>query len=107
MGSVFSKVTLGKLVGATLAWLFFCGLLLVAIWPMMRQSTLQLVAFIVLGPPLYALGEYVADRVLSPELGSRISVKRFSALRILVALGVAVLLVAIASTIIWSFGLLP
>jgi len=107
MRSIIGKATLGKLIGATFAWLFFCGLLLVAIWPLVPKSTMQWVALIVLGPPLYALGEYVADRVLSPQLGSRLSAKRFSLARILVAFGVAVVLLVFASLVVWSVGLLP
>jgi len=62
--------------------------------PHFPQTTLQWALLIVLGPPLYVLGEALGAWVFSPERGYRISPKSFSILRLVFALMIVLLVLA-------------
>ena len=50
---------------------------------------------LVVGPPLYVVGEWFFGWLYSPEHGRRISSRSFSLLRVLLALGVILVLIAL------------
>lgn len=58
--------------------------------PNLPSTVLGWIFLLVLGPPLYLLGEWVFEKVFSPERGRRMSDKRFSIKRISFALIIVV-----------------
>jgi hypothetical protein len=54
--------------------------------PNLPLTVLGWIFLLVLGPPLYLLGEWFFEKVFSPERGRRMSDKRFSVKRISFAL---------------------
>jgi hypothetical protein len=55
-------------------------------YPNLPSTVLEWVFLLVLGPPLWFLGEWFFGKVFSPERGRRMSDKRFSVKRISFAL---------------------
>ena len=64
--------------------------------PHIPNSYIQWLVVIVIGPPLYVLGELIIGSVFSPERGSAISSKQFSVLRIIIGVVVAAVVVALS-----------
>ena len=54
-------------------WLFLSGISLLTLWPSIPSSSSGWLLLVVLGPPLYLAGEYLADRMWSSEPGKAIS----------------------------------
>jgi hypothetical protein len=81
------------------AWFVVTGLVLLQIAPYFPKSTLEWVLLIVVGPPLYVLGEALGAWLFSPERGHRISPKGFSFLRIAYALLIVLLFVMLGGTV--------
>lgn len=65
------------------AWLLVACLLVLQLWPSLPRTTGQWVLLFLFGPPLYVLGEAVAEKVLSSERGYKNSPARFSFKRVL------------------------
>jgi hypothetical protein len=82
-------------------WLFVAALLLVQFWPSIPQTKVQRALFMAFGPPLYFLAEFVAEKVFPAEHGSRIAPEGFSFKRVLVALPVALVFLAVVSGLAW------
>jgi len=87
------------LVWGAIAWLLVCGLALLEIAPHFPQTTLRWALLVVLGPPLYVLGEALGAWVFSPERGYRISPKSFSVLRLVFALVIVLLIVTVGGIV--------
>jgi hypothetical protein len=64
---------LSTIVGAALLWLFVVGIAAFALWPSLPSSWSGWIALVILGPPLYLAGEFVADRVWPTKVGRRLS----------------------------------
>jgi len=86
---------------AALAWLFLVGLLLLGLWPELPRSKPQWLVFLLVGPPLYVLGEAFFGLLFSQEHGSAISPRGFSVVRVLVALPVVCLVVLVCWLLSW------
>lgn len=54
-------------------WLVVAGILALEFWPAVPQSASGWVAFILFGPPLYALGEAVSEAIRSSRVGRYVS----------------------------------
>jgi hypothetical protein len=88
------------LVGAAIAWLLVAGLLVLQLWPDLPSDKQGWALFLTLGPPLYIAGEACCGWLFSPSRGWAISRKRFSPLRIALALPVALAWFAL----VWWFA---
>lgn len=89
-----------KILGwGAVAWLVVSGLVLLQIAPYFPRSTLEWMLLIVVGPPLYVLGEALGAWLFSPERGYRISPKGFSVLRMVYALLIILLFVVLGGTV--------
>ena len=79
-------------------WLALATLMLLFEWLFERSSVPKgpwgIIAFVLVAPPLYMLGEKFFGWLLSPEHGKVISPSSFSVARMLVALVVGVILLA-------------
>ena len=84
------------LVLGALAWLFVAGLLAVEFLPDLPHSKSQWLLFIAFGPPLYVLGEAFFDWMFSTKHGQAISPRGFSVARVLIALPVVLVLIALS-----------
>jgi hypothetical protein len=58
--------------------------------PSLPSTVLGWIFLVVLGPPLYLLGEWVFEKIFSTERGRRMSDKRFSVKRVSFALMITV-----------------
>jgi hypothetical protein len=87
------------LVWGAIAWLVVCGIVLLQIAPDFPRTTVQWALLLVLGPPIYVLGEALGSWHFSPARGHRISSKRFSVLRLAYALLVIVLIVTLGGVL--------
>ena len=67
-------------------WVLACGLLLLMLWPWRPATPTQWVLFAAFGPLVYGALEYLGGRIFSSKVGTRISPRRFSWLRIAYAL---------------------
>jgi hypothetical protein len=76
------------------------GVSIFILLPHIPNSYIQWLVVIVVGPPLYVIGELTVGSFFSPERGNAISSKRFSALRIFIGLVVAAIVVAFS----WCFS---
>jgi hypothetical protein len=81
-------------------WLVLTGVSIFILLPHIPNSYIQWLVVIVIGPPLYVIGELTVGSFLSPERGNAISSKRFSVLRIFIGFFVAVIVV----TFSWLFS---
>jgi hypothetical protein len=77
-----------------IAWLLLTGISIFVLLPHIPNSYIQWLVVIVIGPPLYVLGELIIGGFFSPERGNAISSKQFSALRIIIGVVVAAVVVA-------------
>ena len=77
------------LLPVAIVWLLVAGVLLLQFWPDIPRTTRQWAFFFVLFPPLYVAGEAWNTWVFSPARGWAISRKKFSILRVVLALPVA------------------
>ena len=64
------RSTLVAFAGATAVWLVLCGVILMPIWPFVSPGRLQWILLVVLGPPFYAIGNYLGGRVLKQRAGA-------------------------------------
>src|SRR6266511_2893927 len=87
------------LLWGAVAWLMVCGLVLLQIAPHFPTTVLQWALLLVLGPPLYVLGEALGSWLFSPERGHRISPKSFSLLRLVYGLVVVLLIVGVGGVV--------
>lgn len=87
-------------VGAAIAWLLVAGLLVLELWPDLPGGKRQWALFLTLGPPLYVAGEAACSWLFSPSRGWAISRKKFSPLRIALALPIALAWLALS----WWFA---
>lgn len=88
------------LLPTVLVWLLVASLLLLSAWPDIPRTGYQWALLLGLGPPLYLLSEAVCVWLSSPARGWAISRKRFSVVRIAIALPVALAWFALA----WWFA---
>lgn len=88
------------LVGAVV-WVLLAAFLVVLGLPNLPQSALQWVLLVLLGPPVYVLGEGFFGWLFSRKHGMTISQKRFSIKRIAVALSVCVMIAALIWWLSW------
>ena len=86
---------------AVLAWLFILGLLILEFGPDLPKSKSRWLLFIAVGPPLYILGSAFFDWLLSRQHGDAVSPRQFSAARVLIALPIVLLLVALCWVLSW------
>jgi len=77
-------------------WLIVAGVLLLQLWPDLPHTTRQWSLFLALYPPLYVAGEAWCAWLFSPSRGWTISRNRFSFLRVVLALPVALALFALS-----------
>src|SRR5262245_2438742 len=96
-----SARTVFTLLCFAVSWLGTASVLLVALWPALPRTQLQGVALVAFGPPLYVLAERLFAWLLSTQHGHAISRSRLSLRRILVALPVALLSVALGQWLSW------
>jgi hypothetical protein len=89
------------LLAGAVVWLFIAGFLAVQLWPDLPHSALQWVFLVVLGPPLYVLGETFFGWLFSPEHGAAISRRRFSIKRIAVVLTIVLAAFAVSWWLSW------
>jgi hypothetical protein len=85
------------------AWLLVSALLVFQMLPTLPRSLLQWCLFLGFGPPLYVLGEGFFAWLFSPAHGYAIENRPFSVLRIVVALPVMLVFMALSW---WLSGLL-
>jgi len=88
------------LIWGAVAWLLVCGLILLQVAPHFPNTTLQWALLLVLGPPLYVLGEALGAWLFSPERGHRISPKNFSLLRMVYALVIVFFIIGVGGAIV-------
>jgi hypothetical protein len=93
-----------RLAGLLAAWLLVALLVVLAIAADVPMSTRGWVLLLVLGPPAYAGGEWLAGRLFNRELGARISTARFSLPRIALA---TVLLLLVYVPLFWWWSRRP
>jgi hypothetical protein len=80
------RFRVATIAGVVFVWLLTCGLLLLGLWPWYPTTFVQWLLFVVLAPLAWGAVEYLGGRMFPPELGARISSRRFSWLRIAYAL---------------------
>ena len=90
--------------GATAVWLVLCGVILMPLWPFVSPGRLQWILLVVLGPPFYAIGNYLGGRVLKQRAGAPGGT--LSVARTLFAILVMLTLYAAAVVAARLFGLL-
>src|SRR2546425_13028702 len=90
-----------KLPVAALAWLFLVGLLIVEFWPDLPTSKSRWLLFIVVGPPLYILAEAFSSWLFSPEHGNALLPRRFSIVRVLIAVPVVAVVLGLYWFLSW------
>jgi putative copper export protein len=78
-------------------WFFLVGFLILQQWPDLPKTKLGWFLLVLLGPPIYLLGEGFFGWLFSKERGERISNKRFSLLRIAFALSIVLLIFIVAT----------
>ena len=83
-----------------IVWLVLTGISIFILLPHIPNSYIQWLVVIVIGPPLYVIGELTVGSFFSPERGNAISLKRFSALRIFIGFVVAAIVVVFS----WWFS---
>ena len=88
------------LLGIAAAWLLVGCLLLIQLWPDLPRTTRQWALFLALFPPFYLGSEMLGAWLFSPSKGRSISSRRFSIVRMLVALPLAMAWFALA----WWFA---
>lgn len=76
-------------------WAMLIALLLLGLYPALPETAGGWLLLVAAGPPAYLAVELVAGKLLSREAGVRLSAKRFSWKRILVALLVALALASL------------
>jgi hypothetical protein len=86
---------------AALAWLFLVGLLLLGLWPDLPKSKPQWLVFLLIGPPLYVLGEAFFGWLFSREHGYARSPRPFSAVRVVIALPIAAIAIVLCWFLSW------
>jgi hypothetical protein len=69
--------------------------------PDLPKSKSQWLWFVAVGPPLYVLGEVFFDWLFSPEHGHAVSARRFSVARVLIALPVVLVVLALCWFLSW------
>lgn len=79
-----------RLVGVLALWMLVGLFLIAEMAPRLPKSAFGWVLLLVVGPPVYVCGEWVASRLFSREAGVRISPAGFSLARIAVATAVTV-----------------
>jgi hypothetical protein len=84
-----------------LVWLLGVVLLVVAFWPTLPRTWLQWFVFILVGPPLYVLGEEFFGWLFSSRRGAAISNSGFSFRRVLIALSMLTGLITVAWWLTW------
>ncbi|MDQ3059755.1 MAG: hypothetical protein M3R45_09535 [Pseudomonadota bacterium] len=84
-------------------WLLVAGLLTLMLWPDLPATQTQWWLLIGLGPPVYVLGEAFFGWLLSRNHGHSLSPRRFSVVRLIVALPVVLEVFALGW---WVTGLL-
>jgi hypothetical protein len=92
--------------GATAVWLVLCGVILMPLWPFVSPGRLQWILLVVLGPPFYAIGNYLGARVLGQRAGLSASGANPTVVRTLFAILVMLTLCAAAVVAARLCGLL-
>lgn len=87
--------TVAMILVAVGIWVVLSAIVLVSFWPWYPRTSTQWVVFLMVGVPFAVGMEYLGERLFSPQLGSRISARKFSWLRILYSLGAMLLLLAV------------
>jgi hypothetical protein len=82
-----------RLTSGLAAWALLVLVVLLEIWPP-PKTTRGWMLLVVAGPPAYLVLDWVGARLFAPEIGTRISLARFSWARIAYATIVAVILLA-------------
>ena len=84
---------------AVLIWLFLAGFALLTLWPSIPSSRGGWLLLVVIGPPLYVAGEFLAERGWSSKFGQTISEHPSRTFRIVA--GVIVGSVLLLAILIW------
>lgn len=85
-------------------WLAIAALLALQFWPLVPNSLLGWVLFVVIGPPLYVivsiLAEWLSGWLFPPKPGAAVLHHPFSIKRVLMALGIGLVVLALC----WWFA---
>jgi hypothetical protein len=100
------RSTVVALTGATAVWLVLCGVILMPLWPFVSPGRLQWILLVVLGPPFYAIGNYLGGRVLEQRAGANAPGTNVPVMRTLFAILVMLTLYAAAVMVARLLGLL-
>ena len=90
-----------QLLYGVVAWVVLGGFLLFQLWPGVPKSTVQWISLLVVGPPLYLLGEALFGWLFSERHGEKLSPRRFSVLRIVVAFPIVLAAFAVSWWLSW------
>jgi hypothetical protein len=82
-------------------WLVVGGFLVVQFWPDLPHTNLQWFLLIAFGPPIYIFGEAFFGWLFSAKHGETISNRKFSFVRILLVLPIALAFFALSSWVSW------
>ena len=99
------KLSIQKLLSVlpalAILWLVVGCLLIVQFWPDLPHTNLQWFLLIAFGPPVYILGEEFFGWLFSAKHGEAISSRKFSPVRILLVLPIALAFFALSSWVSW------
>lgn len=84
------------LLGLVAAWFLIAGFSALMAWPDLPKSDFGWLVLLVVGPPVYVAADWFFEWLLSEKRGNRISRKRFSWLRVVIAFFVAVVFVGLS-----------
>ena len=90
------------LLGAALVWLVLSALLVLEIWPSVPRTARGFSVLLGVGPLVYLALEALMSWLFSPAHAQAISMQRFSWLRVVVALPVAISVVALCWYLAWA-----
>jgi hypothetical protein len=86
--------TVAVILVAVSVWVVLSAIVLVSFWPWYPRTPTQWVVFVMVGVPFAVGMQYLGERLFSPQVGSKISTRKFSWLRILYSLVAMLLLLA-------------
>jgi len=99
------KLTIQKLLSLlpalAILWLVIGSLLVIQFLPDLPHSNLQWFLLIAFGPPVYIFGEAFFGWLFSAKHGESISSRKFSTVRILLALPIVLVFITLSSWVSW------
>lgn len=88
-----------------IVWLILVGIVAVTFWPFLPSTPLGWVAFVILAPPLYLLGEAVFEWLWSSRFGRAVANCPSAGMRICGGVLIGAILLAVPMWLSWRFGL--